>query len=89
MLVLTRKIGEKVVIGNNIRVTVLGFDRGFIKLGIEAPRNIPVHRQEVYDQMIEINVDASSLDLGSISHALQDAGLQDMRKRKNGSLDSA
>jgi carbon storage regulator len=47
MLVLSRKLGEKIIIGDNIVITVIDIDRGKIRLGIEAPRNIPVYRQEL------------------------------------------
>ena len=47
MLVLSRKLGEKIVIGENICITVIDIDRGKIRLGIEAPREIPVYRQEL------------------------------------------
>jgi carbon storage regulator len=47
MLVLSRKLGEKIIIGDNITITVIDIDRGKIRLGIEAPRNIPVYRQEL------------------------------------------
>ena len=47
MLVLSRKLGEKIIIGENISITVIDIDRGKIRLGIEAPRNIPVYRQEL------------------------------------------
>lgn len=48
MLVLTRKIGERIVIGDNIVLTVIAIDGGRIRLGIEAPKEIPVHRKEVW-----------------------------------------
>lgn len=47
MLVLSRKLGEKVVIGNNIVLTVVDIDNGKIRLGIEAPRDVPVVRSEL------------------------------------------
>jgi len=47
MLVLSRKLGEKICIGENICITVVDIDRGKIRLGIEAPRNVPVFRQEL------------------------------------------
>lgn len=49
MLVLSRKVGEKIVIGGNIVVTVIEIDRGKIRLGITAPREIPVFRQELVE----------------------------------------
>lgn len=47
MLVLSRKLGEKICINNNITITVIDIDRGKIRLGIEAPRDVPVFRQEL------------------------------------------
>ena len=47
MLVLSRKLGEKIVIGENIVVTVVKIDRNQIRLGIEAPHDVPVYREEI------------------------------------------
>jgi len=47
MLVLSRKLGEKIFIGDNICITVVDIDRGKIRLGIEAPRDIAIYRQEL------------------------------------------
>jgi carbon storage regulator len=47
MLVLSRKLGEKICIGENICITVVDIDRGKIRLGIEAPREVPIFRQEL------------------------------------------
>jgi len=47
MLVLSRKLGEKIVINGNITIVVIDIDRGKIRLGIEAPREVPVYRQEL------------------------------------------
>lgn len=44
---LSRKLGEKIYIGDNICITVVGIDRGKIRLGIEAPRETAIHRQEL------------------------------------------
>ena len=48
MLVLSRQYGESIVIGDNITVTILGVTGDTVRLGIEAPREVPVHRQEVF-----------------------------------------
>ncbi len=47
MLVLSRKLGEKIFIGDNICITVVDIDRGKIRLGIEAPRDVSIYRQEL------------------------------------------
>jgi carbon storage regulator len=47
MLVLSRKLGEQIQIGDNIRITVVDIDRGKIRLGIDAPREVRVFRQEL------------------------------------------
>jgi len=51
MLVLTRKKNESIVINDNIKVTVVEIRGDKVRLGIEAPREIDVHRQEVYEQI--------------------------------------
>ena len=47
MLVLSRKLGEKIYIGDDICITVVDIDRGKIRLGIEAPRDVPIYREEL------------------------------------------
>ena len=49
MLILSRKLGEQIVIADNIVVTVLEISGGKVRLGIEAPREIPVNRKEVHE----------------------------------------
>ncbi len=51
MLILTRRPGERLVIGENITVMVLGTKGEQVRLGIEAPREVPVHREEVYERI--------------------------------------
>ena len=59
MLVLTRKVEESITIGNNITVTVFEIKGSQIKLGISAPKNIPVNRTEVYESIMKENIRAS------------------------------
>lgn len=47
MLVLSRKLGEKICIGENIFITVVDVERGKVRLGIDAPRDVPIFRQEL------------------------------------------
>jgi carbon storage regulator len=51
MLVLSRKPHESIIIGNDIRVVVIGLEADHVKLGIEAPRDVPVHRYEIYEEI--------------------------------------
>lgn len=47
MLVLSRKLGEKIVIGDNVVLTIVKIDRNQIRIGIEAPNDVPVYREEI------------------------------------------
>lgn len=51
MLVLTRRVGETLRVGDLVRVTVLGIDKNQVRIGIQAPQEIPVHREEVYERI--------------------------------------
>ncbi len=59
MLVLTRKVDESIMIGDSIEVKVLAVDGGSVKLGIQAPREIPVHRKEIFEEIRRENVAAT------------------------------
>lgn len=51
MLILTRRVGESLRIGKEVTVTVLGVKGGQVRLGVEAPKDVAVHRQEIYDRI--------------------------------------
>lgn len=58
MLALTRKKGDSIIIGDNIEIIVLGIQGEQVKLGIVAPRDISVHRKEIYEQIQNENKEA-------------------------------
>jgi carbon storage regulator len=62
MLVLTRKVHQSIVIGDEIEVVVLEVRGEQVRLGIRAPKNVSVHRKEIYEQIQEENKEASDVN---------------------------
>lgn len=62
MLALTRKKGESLVINNNVEITVLDIRGDQVKIGISAPKDVPIYRKEVYLQIQKENEAASNVD---------------------------
>ncbi|NHN33869.1 carbon storage regulator CsrA [Paenibacillus agricola] len=60
MLVLARKKGESIIIGDQIEVVVLGVEGDVVKLGIQAPKNVQVNRKEIYEAIRQNNQEAST-----------------------------
>ena len=72
MLALTRKKGESLVINNNIEITVLEIRGDQIKIGIQAPKAVPIYRKEVYMQIQKENAEAISVDSVEVLNHLLD-----------------
>jgi carbon storage regulator len=51
MLILTRRVGETVVIGNDVTVTVLGIKGNQVRIGVKAPKSVSVHREEIFERI--------------------------------------
>jgi carbon storage regulator len=67
MLVLTRKTGEGIIIGDDIRITVVELKGGGVRIGIDAPREMKVHRQEVYERIKQENKEATQWDFADLN----------------------
>jgi len=63
MLVLTRKIGEKVIIGDDVSVTILGLFGNHVRLGINAPKSVDIHREEIYVKIQNDSQGSGSQDI--------------------------
>lgn len=66
MLVLTRKAGEGIIIGDNITVKIIEMKSGGIRIGIDAPRETKIYRQEVYDRIRQENIEAARWDMDDL-----------------------
>lgn len=71
MLALSRKKNEAIVINNNVEITILEIKGEQVKLGISAPKEVPVYRKEVYLQIQESNQNAMSIDADALSKLFQ------------------
>lgn len=71
MLVLSRHRDETIMIGDDIEITVVDIKGDKVRIGINAPRDIQVHRKEVYDAIKRENTDASKVQLDDLSGASQ------------------
>ena len=88
MLVLSRKINQSIMIGDDVRIVVVGVDRDQVKIGIEAPRAVPVHRTEIYEEIQRANLAAAGASpaipaAAGVRTAPPRAGHVQLRPRKN------
>ena len=67
MLVLTRKLGESIAIDDHIKIVVVQIKGKQVRLGIKAPKETKIHREEVYQAIQDQNTEASQSDIGSLS----------------------
>lgn len=73
MLALARKLNQSIIIGNNIEITLLEIKGDQIKVGINAPKSVPIYRKEIYEQIQEENKKAAQakVDMGSLKNLFQ------------------
>ena len=93
MLILTRKVGESVLIGDDISITVLSVRGNQVKLGVQAPKEVSVHREEIYQRILQskdehmghlrptsfMNVLHSIYNLINVFQKIKPIGLQDFK----------
>lgn len=70
MLVLTRKVGESIRIGEDIEIVITAVEQNKVRIGVRSPRNIPVYREEVYRKIQESNREAASVNTDDIDDVM-------------------
>ncbi len=70
MLVLTRKVNEEILLNDNIEIKIVSIDGNHVRIGINAPKDVTIHRKEVYEKIKEENKTAASSAKSNLSDAL-------------------
>jgi carbon storage regulator len=76
MLILTRKLGESIIIDENVQISVIEINKNNIKLGVNAPKELTIYREEVFLKIKEENAQSSSsgiIDFIDFTHATQES----------------
>lgn len=83
MLVLTRRTGQSILVGDDIVVTILELSRDQVRIGIRAPRSVSVHREEVYEEIRNANRAAADANAGVAASATAEpqTSLNDLPRR--------
>ena len=68
MLILTRKVNQKLIINDNIEVIILESYKNTVKIGVNAPNNVQIYREEIYNEIKKANKQAQSIDIEAISN---------------------
>ncbi|MCK5541271.1 MAG: carbon storage regulator CsrA [Desulfobacterales bacterium] len=81
MLILTRKIGESILIGDNITIKVVESGRNSVRIGIDAPKDVTVLRQEVFETIQQENILSSKGDKADITKVAKLFGNKELKKK--------
>lgn len=71
MLVLARKIGEKIILNDNIEITILDSNQNSVRIGINAPKNVTVYREELYREIKNTNKNSNTASTDSLNELCQ------------------
>lgn len=85
MLILTRKLGERINIGDDIIITLIEIKGAQVKLGIDAPTNIGIHRHEIYERIKKENLESSDVRDSDLCEAA--SLLQNISSEKEGNVE--
>ena len=80
MLVLTRRLGESIVVSDQIRITIVDIEGRQVKVGIQAPKDVTIFRQEVYDRIKKENINAAKATMDDIRKAAKMLKLEKKEK---------
>jgi carbon storage regulator len=89
MLILTRRVNETICIGDNIRITVMSNYPGEVRLGVQAPPNVPVHRQEIYERILDEHGHVMSGAKQSSANCITEHSQSKGRRIQNGDVPKA
>ncbi len=67
MLILTRKVNQKLIINDNIEVVILESYKNSVKIGVNAPSNVQIYREEIYNEIKKSNKQAKNIDIDALS----------------------
>lgn len=82
MLILTRKLGESITIGDEIKITIVDCQGKQVKLGIVAPRHVKVHREEIFEKIQEENMKAAKVSKNAIIEVAQNMKKNEKKSKK-------
>jgi carbon storage regulator len=90
MLILTRRVGETIVIGDDVVVTVLGIKGNQVRIGINAPKDVSVHREEIYQRIQqEKNVTSAHVETVAAAPAAASTTTVSVKKKRETKIDKS